>query len=253
MTYLKAIEAGVDIIDCAISPFALGTSQPPTEPLVATLKDTEYDTGLDLSKLSDIADYFRPIREKYLASKQLDPKMLGVDINALRYQVPGGMLSNLVSQLKQANAMNKYEEVLMEVPRVREDLGFPPLVTPTSQIVGTQAVLNVLSGERYKMITKETKGIVKGEYGKTPAPISEETKKLILKDETAITCRPADLIEPELEKTKNEIKEYMEQDEDVLTYALFPQPAINFFKYRQAQKYKVVHKKADYKNQIHPV
>lgn len=253
MTYLKAIEAGVDIVDCAISPFALGTSQPPTEPLVATLKDTEYDTDLDLTKLSEIADYFRPIREKYLSSKLLDPKMLSVDINALIYQVPGGMLSNLVSQLKQANAMDKYEEVLKEVPRVREDLGFPPLVTPTSQIVGTQAVLNVLSGERYKMVSKETKGVVKGEYGKTPAPISEETKNLILKGEKEITCRPADLIEPELEKTRNEIKEYIEQDEDVLTYALFPQVAINFFKYRQAQKYKVDSQESDYKNQIHPV
>ncbi len=253
MTYLKAIEAGVDIVDCAISPFALGTSQPPTEPLVATLKGTEYDTGLDLANLSEIADYFRPIREKYLSTKLLDPKMLGVDINALIYQVPGGMLSNLVSQLKQANAMDKYEDVLKEVPRVREDLGFPPLVTPTSQIVGSQAVLNVLNGERYKMVSKETKGVVKGEYGKTPAPISEETKNLILKGEQEITCRPADLIEPELDKIKNEIKEYIEQDEDVLTYALFPQPAIAFFKYRQAKKYKIDSTNTDYENAIHPV
>lgn len=176
MTYLKAIEAGVDIIDCAISPFALGTSQPPTEPIVATLAGTEYDTGLDLKALSEIADYFRPIREQYIQSGQLDPKMLGVDINALIYQVPGGMLSNLVSQLKQANAMDKYEDVLKEVPRVRADLGYPPLVTPSSQIVGSQAVLNVLSGERYKMVTKETKGVVKGEYGATPRHLS--AKKL---------------------------------------------------------------------------
>lgn len=183
MTYLKAIEAGVDIIDCAISPFAMGTSQPPTEPIVAALAGTEYDTGLDLKALSEIADYFRPIREEYIQSGQLDPKMLGVDINALIYQVPGGMLSNLVSQLKQANAMDRYEEVLKEVPRVRADLGYPPLVTPSSQIVGSQAVLNVLSGERYKMVTKETKGIVKGEYGATPAPISEEIRNLILKGE----------------------------------------------------------------------
>ena len=187
MTYLKAIEAGVDIIDCAISPFALGTSQPPTEPIVATLAGTEYDTGLDLKALSEIADYFRPIREQYIQSGQLDPKMLGVDINALIYQVPGGMLSNLVSQLKQANAMDKYEDVLKEVPRVRADLGYPPLVTPSSQIVGSQAVLNVLSGERYKMVTKETKGVVKGEYGATPAPVSEEIKNLILKGEEPIT------------------------------------------------------------------
>lgn len=253
MAYLKAIEAGVDIVDCAISPFALGTSQPATEPIVATLKDTEYDTGLDLTKLSEIADYFRPIRERYIKEGLLDPKMLGVDVNALIYQVPGGMLSNLVSQLKQANAMDKYEEVLKEVPRVREDMGFPPLVTPSSQIVGSQAVLNVLSGERYKMVTKETKGVVKGEYGRTPAPISDEIKDLILKGEEQITCRPADLIEPELDKIREEIKEYIEQDEDVLSYALFPQPALAFFKSRQAKKYKVDGQQVDYKNATHPV
>lgn len=253
MTYLKAVEAGVDIVDCAISPFALGTSQPATEPIVATLKGTEYDTGLDLTKLSEIADYFRPIRERYIKEGLLDPKMLGVDVNALIYQVPGGMLSNLVSQLKQANAMDKYEEVLKEVPRVREDMGFPPLVTPSSQIVGSQAVLNVLSGERYKMVTKETKGIVKGEYGRTPAPISDEIKDLILKGEEQITCRPADLIEPELDKIREEIKEYIEQDEDVLSYALFPQPALAFFKSRQAKKYKVDGQQVNYKNATHPV
>ena len=253
MTYLKAIEAGVDIIDCAISPFALGTSQPPTEPIVATLAGTEYDTGLDLKALSEIADYFRPIREQYIQSGQLDPKMLGVDINALIYQVPGGMLSNLVSQLKQANAMDKYEDVLKEVPLVRADLGYPPLVTPSSQIVGSQAVLNVLSGERYKMVTKETKGVVKGEYGATPAPVSEEIKNLILKGEEPITCRPADLIEPELDKIREEIKQYIEQDEDVLTYALFPQQALAFFKKRQAAKYKLDASQADFENKIHPV
>ena len=213
MTYLKAIEAGVDIIDCAISPFAMGTSQPPTEPIVAALAGTEYDTGLDLKALSEIADYFRPIREEYIQSGQLDPKMLGVDINALIYQVPGGMLSNLVSQLKQANAMDRYEEVLKEVPRVRADLGYPPLVTPSSQIVGSQAVLNVLSGERYKMVTKETKGLVKGEYGATPAPISKEIRDLILKGEEPITCRPADLIAPELDKIRQEITQYIEQED----------------------------------------
>ena len=253
MTYLKAIEAGVDIIDCAISPFALGTSQPATEPIVATLKGTEYDTGLDLEKLSDIAAYFRPIREKYIAKGTLDPKVLGVDVNALIYQVPGGMLSNLVSQLKQQNAMDKYEEVLQEVPRVRADMGYPPLVTPSSQIVGTQAVLNVLMGERYKMVTKETKGIVKGEYGRTPAPISDEIKEKILKGEEQITCRPADLIEPELDSIRNEIKEYIEQDEDVLTYALFPKQAVDFFKTRQAAKYGIDGVNVDYKNATHPV
>ena len=253
MTYLKAIEAGVDIVDTAISPFALGTSQPPTEPIVAALAGTEYDTGLDLSKLGEIAAYFRPIREKYLASGQMDPKMLSVDINALIYQVPGGMLSNLVSQLKQANAMDRYDDVLAEVPKVRADMGYPPLVTPSSQIVGSQAVLNVLSGERYKMVTKETKGIVKGEYGKTPAPISDEIKEKILKGEEEISDRPADHIPPQLEGIRKEMAEYLEQDEDVLSYALFPQPATAFFKYRQSKKYGLNSELADFENKIYPV
>lgn len=232
MTYLKAIEAGVDAVDCAISSMALGTSQPATEPLVATLKDTPYDTGLDIRALNEIDEYFKPLKEKYINSGLLDVKVLGVDVNTLIYQVPGGMLSNLVSQLKQSNALDKYEEVLKEIPKVREDFGYPPLVTPTSQIVGTQAVMNVLSGERYKMVPKESKALVKGEYGKTPAPIKKEILDLILKDEMQITCRPADLIEPELESTKDKIKEYIMQNEDVLTYALFPQIAEKFFKYR---------------------
>lgn len=253
MTYLKAIEAGADIVDCAISPMAMGTSQPPTEPLVASLKDTPYDTGLDLSLLSGIAEYFRPIKEKYVESGLLDIKVMGVDVNALIYQVPGGMLSNLVSQLKQAGKSDKYEEVLKEVPRVREDFGYPPLVTPTSQIVGTQAVMNVISGERYKMVPKESKALVKGEYGKTPAPIPEEIKKKILGDEEQITCRPADLLAPELDGIREQIKEYMEQDEDVLSYALFPQVAENFFKFRQAQKYRIDSSLADFKDRVHPV
>lgn len=232
MTYLKAIEAGIDIVDCAISPMSMGTSQPPTEPLVATLKGTDFDTGLDLEKLSEIADYFRPLKEKYIESGLLDVKVMGVDVNTLIYQVPGGMLSNLVSQLKQSNALDKYEEVLKEVPRVRADFGYPPLVTPSSQIVGTQAVLNVLTGERYKMVPKESKGVVKGEYGKTPAPISDEIKAKILGDEKPITCRPADLIEPELEKIREVVKDYIEQDEDVLSYAMLPQVAEKFFKQR---------------------
>lgn len=252
MTYLKAIEAGVDIIDCALSPLALGTSQPATEPIVATLQGTEYDTGLDLEALNEIAGYFKGLREEYLKSGLLDPKMLGVDVKALIYQVPGGMLSNLLSQLKQANAVDKYDEVLKEVPRVRADIGYPPLVTPTSQIVGSQAVLNVLSGERYKMVTKEAKGVVKGEYGRTPAPIDPEFAKKILKGEEAITCRPADLIEPELESIRSEIKEYIEQDEDVLSYALFPQPATNFFKKRQAAKYQFDAQNADFNDKTHP-
>ncbi|HOQ07579.1 MAG TPA: oxaloacetate decarboxylase subunit alpha [Clostridiales bacterium] len=253
MTYLKAIEAGVDVVDCAISPFALGTSQPPTEPLVATLSGTEYDTGLDLGKLSEIADYFRPIKEKYIKSGLLDIKVMGVDVNTLKYQVPGGMLSNLVSQLKQAGKADLFEEVLKEVPRVREDFGYPPLVTPTSQIVGTQAVMNVITGERYKMVPKESRALVKGEYGKTPAPIPEHIKKKILGDEEQITCRPADLIEPELDKIRQQISQYIEQDEDVLSYALFPQVAENFFKQRQAAKYKVDGTMVDYEFRVHPV
>lgn len=253
MTYLKAIEAGVDIVDCAISPMALGTSQPPTEPLVATLKGTAFDTGLDLSLLNEISDYFRPIRDRYLESGLLDVKVMGVDVNALIYQVPGGMLSNLVSQLKQANAVDKYDEVLKEVPRVREDFGYPPLVTPTSQIVGTQAVLNVVMGERYKMVPKESKALVKGEYGKTPAPIPEEVYRKILGDEEPITCRPADLLAPELDNVRNQMKEYLEQEEDVLSYAVFPQVAESFFKFRQAGKYRIDSNMADYKDRVHPV
>ncbi len=253
MTYMKAIEAGADIVDCAISPMAMGTSQPPTEPLVATLMGTEYDTGLDLSKLSEIAEYFRPIKERYISTGLLDTKVMGVDVNTLIYQVPGGMLSNLVSQLKQAGKSDKLEEVLKEVPKVREDFGYPPLVTPTSQIVGTQAVLNVITGERYKMIPKESKALVKGEYGKTPAPVSEAVKNKILTDEELITCRPADLIEPELENIKKQMNQYMEQDEDVLSYALFPQVAEGFFKLRQAKKYKIDIEMANFETRVHPV
>jgi len=239
MTYLKAIEAGVDIIDTAISPFSQGTSQPPTEPLVATLQNTEYDTGLKIDKLNEIAEYFNPIREKSLESGLLNPKVLGVNINTLIYQVPGGMLSNLVSQLKLQNALDKFDEVLKEVPKVREDLGYPPLVTPTSQMVGTQAVLNVITGERYKMVPKEIKAYVKGMYGKPTVPIKQEIVEKIIGDEEIITCRPADLIKPQLNSLRNEIKEYLEQEEDVLSYALFPQVALDFFKYRRAEKYKI--------------
>lgn len=253
MTYLKAIEAGCDVVDCAISPLALGTSQPPTESVVATLKGTEYDTGLDINKLNEIAEYFKPLREEYLNSGLLDAKVLGVDINTLIYQVPGGMLSNLVSQLKQSNALDKFEEVLKEIPKVREDFGFPPLVTPTSQIVGTQAVLNVLMGERYKMVPKESKALVKGEYGKTPAPVNPEIQKKILNGENPITKRPADFIKPELKNIKNEMKEYLEQDEDVLSYALFPSVAKKYFEFRKAEKYGIDPDMVDYENRVHPV
>ena len=253
MTYLKAVEAGVDIIDTAMSPFAMGTSQPATEVMVETFKGTPYDTGLDQNKLAEIADYFRPLREEALASGLMNPKVLGVNINTLRYQVPGGMLSNLISQLKEQGKEDKYEEVLAEVPRVRKDLGEPPLVTPSSQIVGTQAVFNVLMGERYKMVTKETKDILLGKYGATVKPFNPEVQKKCIGDEKPITCRPADLLDNELEKLESEMAQYKEQDEDVLTYALFPQVAMDFFKYRQAQKTKVDEKAADKKNGAYPV
>ena len=253
MTYLKAIEAGVDVVDCALSPLALGTSQPPTEPLVSTLEGTEYDTGINLDILTEIADYFKPLREKYLESGLLNTKVMGVDINTLKYQVPGGMLSNLVSQLKQQGKEDKLEEVLKEVPRVREDLGYPPLVTPTSQIVGTQAVLNVITGERYKMVTKETKGIVRGEYGKTPVEINEEFRKKIIGDEMPITSRPADMLKPELDTLRKAAAEYIEQDEDVLSYALFEQVAVKFFEARRAAKYKVDSDMVDMNNKVHYV
>ncbi|MBQ1871699.1 MAG: oxaloacetate decarboxylase subunit alpha [Lachnospiraceae bacterium] len=239
MTYLKAIESGVDVIDCAMSPLALGTSQPATEVMVETLRGTPYDTGLDQNLLAEIADYFRPLREKYIASGQLNTKVLGVNINTLRYQVPGGMLSNMISQLKEQHAEDKYEEVLKEIPRVRQDLGEPPLVTPSSQIVGTQAVFNVLSGERYKVITKETKAILKGEYGQTVKPFNPELVKKALGDEKQITCRPADLIENELDSLRKEAAPYIKQEEDVLTYALFPKVAVDYFNYRDAQQGKI--------------
>ena len=253
MTALKAIEAGCDIIDTAISPMAMGTSQPPTEALVATLAGTEYDTGLDLAALDEICKYFTPLRDKYIKSGLLDPAVLKVDVNALMFQVPGGMLSNLVSQLKQAGKSDKLREVLEEVPRVRADAGYPPLVTPSSQIVGTQAVFNVINGERYKMVTKEFKALVKGEYGKTPVPISKEFIKKIAGDEKLTTGRPADALKPELARLREEIKEYIEQEEDVLSYALFEQVALKFFEKRRAEKYKLDGENGDIEKQVHPV
>ncbi len=238
MTLLKAIEAGVDIVDTAISPMAMGTSQPPTETLVATLQGTDYDTGISLESLDKITKHFTPLREKYLADGLLNPKALKVDVNALRYQVPGGMLSNLMSQLKQAGKEDKLVEVLEEVPRVRADVGYPPLVTPSSQIVGTQAVFNVLTGERYKTVTKEFKGVVRGEYGKTPVAIDPEFRKKILGDAEPIDHRPADDLAPELDTLRASIPAgYLEQDEDVLSYALFEQVALKFFEHRKNQKY----------------
>ena len=236
MTYLMAAQAGVDIVDCALSPFANGTANPATEALVATLQGTERDTGLDLEKLSDIATHFRGVANKMKAEGTLDPKVLNVDAKTLLYQVPGGMLSNTISQLKQAGKEDKLYEVLAEVPRVKEDFGYPPLVTPTSQIVGTQAVMNVIAGERYKMVPKESKAMLRGEYGKLPAPVNEEVRKKAIGDDEVITCRPADLLEPELEKYAAEMKEkgIGKSYEDVLSYALFPQVAEKFFAVRDA-------------------
>lgn len=253
MTYLKAAEAGVDIIDTALSPMGNGTSQPATEPLVATFAGTDRDTGLELKKLNEAAIHFKTIASKLQIEGYLNPKVLAVDVNALIYQVPGGMLSNLLNQLKEQGASDKYDKVLAEIPRVRKELGYPPLVTPTSQIVGTQAVLNVVMGERYKMVTKETKNLLKGEYGKLPAAPDPEIVKKVVGDEEIITCRPADNIKPELEKYRDEIKEYYEQEEDILSYALFPQVAIKYFKYRQAVKYGIDGELGDSKNNIHPV
>ena len=234
MTNLMAIQAGVDIVDCALSPMANGTANPSTESLVATLKGTEYDTGIDMNVLSEAAAHFRKVATKMKEEGTLDPKVLNVDGNTLLYQVPGGMLSNLISQLKQANAEDKYYEVLAEVPKVREDFGFPPLVTPTSQIVGTQAVLNVLMG-RYKMISKESKGLLRGEYGKLPGKVNEEVRKMAIGDDKVIDVRPADLIEPELEKYRQETKGIAKCEEDVLSYALFPQVAQKFFDVRDGR------------------
>lgn len=253
MCLLKGIESGVDVIDTAMSPLALGTSHAPTESMVAALQGTEYDTGLDLKLLTEIREYFMTLRKKYTDSGLLDPKLLAVDANALIYQVPGGMLSNLLSQLKQAGKSDKFEEVLKEVPRVRADAGFPPLVTPTSQIVGTQAVFNVILGERYKTVTKEFKGLVKGSYGKTPAPIDPEFRKKILGDEQPIDCRPADLIEPELEKLKAECAKWSQQDEDVLSYAMFGQVAEKFFEKRKDKQLGIDAEHADKANKVMPV
>ena len=253
MTYLKAVEAGCEIIDCAMSPLALGTSQPATEVMAETFRGTIYDPGFDQNLLAEIADYFTPIREEALKSGLLDPKVMGVNIKTLQYQVPGGMLSNLVSQLKEANASDKYRQVLEEIPRVRKDFGEPPLVTPSSQIVGTQAVLNVLAGERYKMVTKESKKIMMGEFGQTVKPFNKEVQKKIIGDATPITCRPADLIPPQLPKFEAECAQWKQQDEDVLSYALFPAVAKEFFELREAKQTKVDQKQADKENKVYPV
>lgn len=253
MCILKAIEAGISIVDTAMSPLALGTSLSPTESIVAALKGSEYDTGLDLSLLSEVRDYFMKLRQKYIEEGLLDTRMLATDTKALIYQVPGGMLSNLLSQLKQAGQEEKFEEVLSEVPKVRADAGYPPLVTPTSQIIGTQAVYNIISGERYKICTNEFKGIVAGKYGKTPMKISEDFQKKIIGNETPVSGRPADLLKPELDKLRQEVSEWMEQEEDVLSYAQFPKVSKEFFEERRNKKYEINKKSLDLKNKIHPI
>lgn len=233
MVYLMAALAGVDMVDTALSPLANGTAQPATESLVATLKGTPRDTGLDLDKMSEAAAHFRKVADRLKETGALDTKVLGVDTNALLYQVPGGMLSNLLSQLKQAGKEDRYYDVLAEIPRVREDFGYPPLVTPSSQIVGTQAVMNIITGERYKMIPKESRAMLKGEYGKLPGKVSEEVRaKAGIKPEDVVTCRPADLLEPELDKYREEFKDIAKSEEDVLSLALFPQVAPQFIEKR---------------------
>ena len=253
MTLIKGIEAGADIIDTAISPLAMGTSHPATESMVATLAGTEYDTGIDLTALDEVTKYYAALREKYLASGLMDTTLIKVDVNALRYQVPGGMLSNLVSQLKQAGKSELLSEVLEEVPRVRKDSGYPPLVTPTSQIVGTQAVFNVINGERYKMVTKEFKAMIRGEYGQMPAPIDPDFVKKIIGDDEQVTCRPADLLAPELEAQRAKVAPYLEQDEDVLSSALFEQVAVKFFENRKNKKYGLDAGVADASKGVHSV
>ena len=253
MVNLKAIEAGVDIVDCALSPLANGTSQPATESLIATLQGTEYDTGIDLNELTKATEHFRKVAQKLQAEGILDPKVLRVDVNTLKYQVPGGMLSNLINQLKQAGKSDKLYEVLAEVPRVRKDFGYPPLVTPTSQIVGTQAVMNVIAGERYKMNPKESQGLMRGEYGKLPAPVNEEVRRKVIGNAKVITYRPADDLMPEMEKYRKECARWYTQEEDVLSYALFPQVAPKFFEYRQAEQLKLDNSVLDKKNNAMPV
>ena len=257
MTYMKAVEAGVDVIDTALSPFALGTSQPATEVMVEAFRGTPYDSGLDLKLLCEIADYFRPYREKCLKDGLMNPKNLGVNIKTLQYQVPGGMLSNLTSQLAKMGQEDKFYQVLEEVPRVRKDFGEPPLVTPSSQIVGTQAVMNVISvsngGQRYDMVPQQSKDLLCGKYGKTVKPFNKEVQKKCIGDAKVIDYRPADDLEPSLPKYEKEVAQWKQQDEDVLTYALFPQVAVDFFKYRQAQQTGVDPAAGDKKDKAYPV
>ena len=253
ITYVKGVEAGCDGIDTAISPFSMGTSQPATEVMVEALRGTDFDTGLDQRILAEIADHFRQIRDGFFSDGTMDAKLLSVDVKTLLYQVPGGMLSNLVSQLKEQNAMDRFYEVLEEIPRVRADLGEPPLVTPSSQIVGTQAVLNILTGDRYKLMSQETKCILHGDYGRTVKPFNREIQRKAIGEDAPIICRPADLLQPELEELKKAVCGFAEKEEDVLSYALFPQVAADFFKDREARKKGLDPELYDYENKAYPV
>ncbi|WP_027717275.1 oxaloacetate decarboxylase subunit alpha [Desulfovirgula thermocuniculi] len=248
MAYLKAIEAGVDVIDCAISSMALQTSQPAVETMVAALEGTPYDTGLDLKLLSEIAEYFKEVRKHY---QEFDLASKSVDVNVMIYQIPGGMMSNFISQLSQQNALHRLPEVLEELPRVRKEFGYPPLVTPTSQIVGTQAVLNVLFG-RYKIVTNEVKQYMRGFYGQPPGPVDEEVRKMIIGNEEPITCRPADLLEPGLPEARKLAAPYMQKEEDVISVALFPQVAPKFLQERLAREAKVDMELAAQGDQVYP-
>lgn len=233
LTLQKAVEAGCDVIDTAISSFSGGTSQPPTETMAYALREQGYETGLDMKFLKEINDFFKPIKAEFLKEGKLNPVVLSTDTDALNYQIPGGMLSNLVAQLTAQNKMDKFEEVLLETPRVREDLGYPPLVTPMSQMVGVQAAANVLAGERYKNISKEIKAYIRGEYGKAPGEINPELQKKVLGDDKPVTCRFADTLEPYFEKAKAEIGDKAKSDEDVLSYIAFPAQAEAFFDKRE--------------------
>ncbi len=253
MTYMKAVEAGCDVVDTAMSPLSMGTSQPATEVMAKTFEGTEFDPGYDQDLLAEIAEHFKPMREEWIKSGRYSTKVMGVDINTLRYQVPGGMLSNLVSQLAEMKQEDKFDEVLREVPRVRKDFGEPPLVTPSSQIVGTQAVLNVVLGERYKQFTKESRDLLAGKYGQTVKPMNPEVQKKALGDAAPITHRPADDLEPSLAKFEEKCKQWKRQDEDVLSYALFPKVATEFFEYRDAQENGVDPTLADKADKVYPV
>ena len=252
ITYVKGAEAGCRILDTAISPFSMGTSQPATEVIAEVFRGTEFDTGLDRNLLGEIGDYFRPIRDRYIREGLIDPKMLTVDVKTLQWQVPGGMLSNLMSQLKELNAEDRFYDVLAEIPRVRKDLGEPHLVTPSCQIIGTQAVLNVMTKQRYKVMTQEAKAVLHGDYGRVAKPFDPVVQKLAIGEDRPITCRPADLLEPELPSLREKIASYAVQEEDVLTYALFPKEATEFFKYRDARENKIDPEIYDLKNKAYP-